>query len=77
MVDLVVKCGHCFNTMERGFEIRVLDDTNTWSLIGPGYESSSEVYTVDSWMGPDHGIYSWGNALVMGRLDGEVFWVGC
>ena len=32
--------GRCSRVMTSGLEIRVIDGVNTWSLIGPGYESS-------------------------------------
>jgi hypothetical protein len=35
-------------TMTGGFQIRVLDGANTWSLIRPGTRIFYEVHTVDS-----------------------------
>ncbi len=60
--------------MTRGLEIRVLDDTNTWSLIGSGYEFS--VRSTQFFHGWD---YTWDLSLgqSMGNFDGETFWVGC
>ena len=52
--------------------------TNTWSFTGSGWESFSRgpLHWIRGW-GSDHGIYPWGNALVMGMFDRGAFWVGC
>ena len=53
----------CVRTMIRGLEIRVLDGTNTHSLIRPGHESSG---------GSTQLIRRWG--LIMGSIPGATHW---
>jgi hypothetical protein len=56
--------GRCSHTMVGGLEIRVLDDVNTWSLVGSGCGSF--------WRGPLHWIHEGG--LPMGSIPGTSHW---
>ncbi len=65
------------HTMTGGFQMRVLDDVKTWSLIRPGHESSvRSAQLIRRWglfrkSAPGSSHWWWGS------LDGEAFWVGC
>ena len=62
-VGLGKRHGRCARTVAGGLERRVLDDTNTRSLIRPGHESS---------VGSAQLIRRWG--LIMGSIPGSAHW---